>query len=153
LVSATGNVLVRSRNKAHVGAVAGQIAVGKGGFGASVTETTVVNTTEAMIDGGASVSADVKPGTPFITDITGAGIRGVSVEAESPKDIRAIAVGGLPSGSASAAGSASVTVIDDTTHAHISAPGAGARANPGITSDGGVNVVATSGLSLIGAAG
>ena len=153
-VAAGGNVRVKASNGAHVGAVAGQIAAGGSlAFGASTTDTTIVNTTEAVIDGRATVSADVNSDTPDFTDITGASRRGVSVEAESPKDVTVSVKGGSVSNSAAVAGSFSVTVIDDTTHAHVSSPGAHPPATAGITSNGSVNVVATSGLALSGAAG
>ena len=46
-----------------------------------------------------------------------------------------------------------MSVIDDTTHAHIKSPGANPPAGAGITSDGSVNVLATSDLFLVGGAG
>src|SRR5262249_43367341 len=134
--------------------VAGQLAASANlAAGASVTNATIVNHTDAFIDGQAHVFADVRSGTPSFTDITGATRQGVSIEAEGPKDIEIFAVGGAVSGSVSLAGSFSVTVIDDTTQAYVKAPGASPPPTAGITSDGSVNVVATSDLLLIGAAG
>ena len=69
LIGAAGNVRVRSRNRARIGTIAGQVAVGgSNAFGASITNATIVNETEAFIDGQATIVADVKPGTPFFTD-------------------------------------------------------------------------------------
>src|SRR5262249_6739701 len=122
-------------------------------FGASITNATIVNDTEAFIDGKAHVFAGVKPGTPFFTDITGASRQGVSIEAESPKEVYIFAIGGSLSTGNSAARSFSVTVTAAPTHAYVKPPGASPPADAGITSDGSVNVVATSDLLLIGAAG
>src|SRR5207237_2333241 len=118
--------------------------------GASVTNVTIVNDTEAWIDGRATVTADVTAGTAF-TDATGRSVQGVSVEASSPKDVEIFAIGGSVGSDVAIAGSFSVTVIDDTTQAYVKSPGADPVGS--ITSHGDVNVAAVSGFDLIGAAG
>ena len=113
-----------------------------------------MNSTTASINGDAHVSANVVAGTPFFSDIFGTDdLRGVSVEAESPKEVYIFSVGGSVGSDAGIAGSFSVTVIDDTTEAYIKAPSAVPLDNAGIFSDGSVTVVATSDLFLVGAAG
>ena len=152
-VHAAGNVRVKARNAAHAGVIAGQISASTGSaVGASITNATIVNHTSAWIDGLATVTADVAFGTPFFTDASGRSVRGVSIEASSPKDVEIFAIGGSIASDLAIAGSFSITVIDDTTEAYVKdvAPGQSAGL---ISSHGDVNVVAVSSFGLIGAAG
>ena len=150
---AAGNVRVTSRNSAHVGTIAGQVAASGGtSVGASITNATIVNETRAWIDGLATVTADVKTATPYFIDASGRAARGVSVEASSPIDVTIFAIGGSVGTDAGIAGSFSVTVIDSTTEAFVKDVAAGAAAGQ-IRSGGDVVVVAVTDFDLIGAAG
>ena len=150
---AAGNVRVTSKNSAHVGTIAGQIAASGGAsVGASITNATIVNETKAWVDGVATVTADVKGSTPFFTDASGRTTRGVSIEASSPIDIMIFAIGGAVGTDVGIAGSFSVTVIDSTTEAFVKDVASSATAGK-IDSKGDVNVVALTDLDLIGAAG
>ena len=152
LVQTSGNARVKGRNAAHVGALAGQVAAGvKAAVGAAITNVDIVNHTSSWIDGQAIVTADVAGGTPSFVDASGRSLRGVSIEAEAPKDVEIFAIGGAVGGNAAIAGSFSVTVIDDTTEAYVSSPGSQPAGS--IRSGGDVNILATSDFGLIGAAG
>jgi hypothetical protein len=144
-VMASGNVNVKSTNDATIGTLAGQVAIGgKIGVGISVTTAVVVDHNSAFISG--------------IADVVGTG--GVSINANSDQHVSVLAVGGAIGGSnVGVAGSATVTVIDDTTLAYVDTAGASrpttaqVQAGTGTGSTGDVKVDAENTLELLGTAG
>ena len=145
VVSASGNVKVKSTNDATIAALAGQIAIGgKVGVGISITTSVVVDHTYAFISGTADVTGDT----------------GVSINANSDQHLSTIAVGGTIGGSnVGVAGSATVTVIDETTLAYVDAPGsprpatAIVQGGTGLGSTGNVAIDAEDTMELLGTAG
>ena len=150
-VKAKDNVRVVAQNTASVVSIAGGLAIGgKTGVGLSITNVTVIDTTEAYIDTAATVSGD---GVNAFTDVLGNSRRGVSIEANSDESIVNIAVGGAISTQAAGSGAATITYIDVAARAghkrFSETPGAGA----GITSLNDINIVARGHLSLVGVSG
>ena len=145
VVSASGNVKVKSTNDATIAALAGQIAIGgKVGVGISITTSVVVDHTYAFISGTADVTGDT----------------GVSINANSDQHLSTIAVGGTIGGSnVGVAGSATVTVIDETTLAYVDTPGstrpatAIVQGGTGSGSTGNVAIDAEDTMELLGTAG
>ena len=140
-----------AEDTASIVVIAGGIAIGgKTGVGLSITEVTVIDTTEAWIDAAATVSGD---GISNFTDVLGNVRSGVSVEANSDETIVNIAVGGAFSTQAAGAGAATVTYIDVAARAYQKAASAVPGAGAGITSLHDVDIVARGHLSLTGVAG
>lgn len=152
-VAAHGNVRVTADNVASIVTIPGSLAVGgRVGVGLSVSEITILDTTEASIDGAAKVYAD--GALDAFTDVLGATHRGVSIEAKAAENIISAAVGGALSGSGGAgSGAASFTYVDVTAKAYVTAPTAALAADDGITSGREVNVAAYGDLTLVGVAG
>ena len=150
-VTAADNVRVLADNTAKAHAGTGQLSIGgRAAVGASVNTLTIVNRTQAYIGSDAQVSTTRTDGGMF-TDITGAAIAGVSVEARSQQSVWELAVGGSVSKGLAAGVSGTVVVVDDRIRAWIAATGtAPAR---GVDSKRDVNVVASSELFLVGLAG
>ena len=150
-VKAKDNLRVIAEDTASIVVIAGGIAIGgKTGVGLSITEVTVIDTTEAWIDAAATVSGD---GISNFTDVLGNVRSGVSVEANSDETIVNIAVGGAFSTQAAGAGAATVTYIDVAARAYQKAASAVPGAGAGITSLHDVDIVARGHLSLTGVAG
>ncbi len=158
---AEGNVMVSAADDVDVFSLAGNVA-GAGTAAIGVANSTLItdNDVVAGVGAGASVTARGKLASDDV--FTGAkdgsgnrsteGIRGLAVTATSFEDIQTIAAGGSGAGSAGVAGSATVTVLDETTRAVI---GAGASVNA--ADDGGpdqrVLVRASDDTTLLGVAG
>ena len=150
-VKTAGNMRTYARNMAHAGTVAGQVAIGgTAGVGAAITNVDIINRTKAWIGGSATIDADAR--VPSFKDTSGRQVKGVSVEADSPKDVVIIAVGAAGGGTAGIAGSFSVTVIDDVTEAYIADRTSSATAGS-IDSAADINVVAKGNFAVIGTAG
>ncbi len=157
--TADGNVQVAAADDVDLFSLAGNVAGGgKAAVGVSNSTLITDNTVEARIDGTASGRG--KRGTmdvPIGTKDAGGAIEtaastGVAVTATSHEDIETIAAGGSGAGSVGIAGSATVTVMDETTTAAI---GANAQINPlddgSSTQD--VTVRASDETTLLGVAG
>ncbi|MEX0958007.1 MAG: LEPR-XLL domain-containing protein [Burkholderiales bacterium] len=120
-VSAAGDVSVGAVDDAVISTAAGNIG-GGGSGGVGIASTTIVtsNVVEAYIGVNAEVDAAARG------DRSTAEGRGVSVIANSSEDIRTAAVAGAGGGTAGVAGSATVTVLNETTRAFVDR---GARLN------------------------
>ncbi|HEY3919271.1 MAG TPA: PKD domain-containing protein, partial [Stellaceae bacterium] len=144
-VTANGSVRVKGKNDATVGAVSGQVAIGLGGtgFGASVTTAVVVNSNSAFISGDADVS----------------GTQGVDVDANTDQNLTVFAIGGAVGSENGIAGSATVTVVNDTTLSYIDSPDSSALADAGVSAGtgsgtaGDVQITAENTFNLLGTAG
>src|SRR5262249_48049770 len=150
-VKAKDNVRVIAQDKATIPSIAGGSAIGgKTGVGLSITEVTVIDTTEAYIDAAATVSGD---GINAFTDVLGNSRSGVSIEANSDESIVNIAVGGAFSTQAAGSGAATVTYIDVTARASQKKLAATPAAGAGITSLHDIDIVSRGHLSLVGVSG
>ncbi len=127
-VLAYGNVIVSAYGDADINTFAG--AVAGAGTGAIALANSTIKTDEdvlATIGAGATIVAKGKMDAAFILngqrDSSGTKlidtVTGVAVVATSFEDFLTIAVGGAGAGTAGVAGSATVTVLDETTHATI----------------------------------
>ena len=143
-VTAGKSVSVLGTDVAGINVVAGQVAIGgEVGVGASLVLATILDTNIATISGLATV----------------AGAGGVDIDAETGEQISIFAVGGAVGGEFGVGGSATATVINDTTTASVGAatsPRTGtatvaAGAPNGISGD--VDVTAHSTLTILGTAG
>ena len=151
-VFAFGNLRVIAQDTADIVALAGGLALGgKTGVGLSITNVTILDTTNAFIDGAATASADGDLGT--FTDVLGDTYQGLSIEANASENIVILAVGGAFSTEGAGTGAATLTYIDVSASAYEMAPSASPGANAGISSLQDVDIAARGHTTLVGVAG
>ncbi len=141
-VTAANAVTVRATNDATIGTVAGQLAISGGGtaIGASIATAVVVNHNNAYISGLATVT----------------GLSGITIDAETSQNLTIFAIAGSGADGVGIGGSATVTVLDDTTQAYVGAVGNGQTAgliSTGATGSSDVEIKANSTMILLGTAG
>ena len=145
---------VKATDTSHIVAIAGAVAGGStNGIGASLVNADIVSTTDAFIDGRATVSAATSIAGPTFQDLSGRTVRGVGIEAYSDELVAIVAIGGGGGGTTGVFGSFTVTVVDDTTQAYVTAPGVNPPAGAGITSGADVTIAAVRDFLVVGAAG
>jgi hypothetical protein len=161
VVTGEGNVVVAASDQAEIFSIAGNVSgAGTASVGVANSTTITDNSVMAYI-GDADVTALGNAGTVTVftghSDSSGEAetlaIQGLVVTAVSAEDIQTFAVAGSGAGSAGIAGTATVSVLEETTQAFI---GAGARinadnANAGARQD--VHVFAADDTTLLGVAG
>jgi len=151
-VSAHGNLRVIAQDTANIVAIAGALAIGgKTGVGLSITNVTILDTTNAFIDGAATASAD--GATATFTDVLGKTHQGLSIEANTSETVTIIAVGGAFSKQGAGTGAVTLTYIDVSAKAYEEAPSAAPGANAGITSLHDIDIASHGHLFLVGVAG
>ena len=120
------------------------------GIDLSITNVTILDTTNAFIDGAATASADGGLGT--FTDVLGDTHQGLSIEANSSENVVIVAVGGAFSSEGAGTGALPVTVIDVSASAYEEAPSVTPVAGAGISSLHDVDIAAVGHTSLVGVA-
>ncbi|WP_345762181.1 beta strand repeat-containing protein [Diaminobutyricibacter sp. McL0608] len=141
VVHAGGNVTIQAEdNASNIGLYAGQISVG-GSAGVGISSTVLVRSgiVDAWIAGG--------------DDIWAKGQTGLTIGATQNEDVTLIAVGGTVGGSAAVAGSATVDVLNNVTHAHIDRGATINSTNAGASATQGVSLSATDTTTIKGVAG
>ncbi len=119
-VTAGGNVQVKATNESVIRNIAGDLAIGKegGAYGVGVAISHVGDSVTASIDGDAQVSA---AGGASFSDVTGATVSGLSIEAASSQSITNLGIGGSISQGTAVNLSVSVSTIDSDVQAYIGA--------------------------------
>ncbi|MEP9378774.1 PKD domain-containing protein [Aquabacter sp. CN5-332] len=152
-ITADGNVRILATNQSVIRNIAGDAALGKDtgskAFGFGVAHSNVTDTVTAYLDGAATVSAG--NGTA-ITDVTGATVHGLSIEASSTQSITNIAAGGAVGGQGAGSASVSWTTINSTVSAYVGARTAVPTA-ANINSAADVNVAAYGSTFVVGVGG
>lgn len=156
---ADGNVQVAAADDVDVFSLAGNVAVGgKVGIGASASLLITDNTVSARVDGSATglgnrgamnVATGRKDSNGVLQTESS---RGVAVTATSFEDIQSIAAGGAGGGNVGVAGSATVTLLDETTEAVVGSTGRINPANNGAAPQD-VTLRASDSTQLLGVAG
>lgn len=157
-VDVRGDLLVQVRREAAINTLAGQLSVSsENSVGAAVS--TVVNTihTDAYLGTNDAITAQGTSGPIEVLNPSDPGnttpFSGVAVVAGTSQNLQTIAAGGDGGGEVSLAGSATVNVVSDCTHAYIAA-GATVSATDDSPGNGpGVMVTAADLLALLGTAG
>ena len=159
-VSAQNNLTVYATNTANIVAIAGSLGIGvtKAGVGVSITNVDIIDTTDAYIDGAATVSANGLSGS--LTDVLGNPYQGVSIQANSDENVVILAVGGAFSKQGAGTGAVSFTYIDATANAYEASPSGtpttgvgGVGGTGGITSGEDVDIAAQGTVTVVGIAG
>ncbi len=141
VVHAGGNVTIQAEdNASNIGLYAGQVSVG-GSAGVGISAAVLVRSgiVDAWIAGG--------------DDIWAKGATGLTIGATQNEDVTLIAVGGTVGGSAAVAGSATVDVLNNVTHAHIDRGATINSNNAGASGTEGVSLSATDTTTIKGVAG
>ncbi len=152
---ALGNVIIEANRDDDLKTIAGAGGFG-GTAGVGVSNSTIVKTdiTRAYVGENAIVTAQgQRAGIDVPTGSSADALTGVSVAATSTETLLAIAVGAGVAGTVGVAGSATVNVLNETTHAYI-ADGAQVNADltgASLTQD--VNLLAQDQTTILGIAG
>lgn len=145
---ATGNLTVEADDSADIKLLAGGLAFGStAGIGAS--SATLVRTATVL----AYIGSETSPNADTGAQLAAKGAQGLKVDAAQTGDVLLLAIGGGGGSTAGVAGSATIDILTDSTHAYIG-PGATINeTNTGAAASQSIAVAATDTTDIISIAG